>query len=669
MNRYLIGIDTGGTFTDGVLLDYANREVISAAKSLTTRKDLKQGVIKVLQKLTIPIDCNIKLVGISSTLATNSIAEEKARKVALLLIGYKPALVKNYGLESDFATTDLTYIKGGHNAQGTQIEPLDKAAVRKWISDKKDLVDAVAVSGYFSPLNPTHEKQAFDIISEESGLPVVMGHQLSTKLNSVKRAATASINASLVPVMQDFLQSVSYSIKELKIEAPIMVVRGDGTLMPYEEALQKPVESVLSGPAASAIGGKFLSSDINKSLVIDMGSTTTDMALVENSRVVVSESGAKVGDTETAVEAASIRTISLGCDSRIELTNNTMKPVIGPDRVRALSQISSYYPYIKETLKELEKNNFQKLKSLHDLEFWHLHQPLDEHSLNQLDQQQKAIIEEIREPQQLSLLIDKFHVCHPEHLKMHELIRQGFVECSFLNSTDLLHSNGNISLWDKEAADIATTAFSKLFNLSTKELIEKVFDALEDRLIEEVLLFMAGSATNKSDMPGRIDGKWGRWLLKEILYHHSDLLSLDMTSKIPIIGSGAPARHFMKDAARLINTKCYLPKYSEVANAVGAVSGSVSETREAIVFIRDDGEHYTYQLKYNSQTENYDTYEKACEAAEAKAHVLAREATLKAGSNDPYTEVKKHVEGSLTRFTARSAGNPKISEYVETINS
>src|SRR6056297_1862773 len=352
MNRYVIGIDTGGTFTDGVLLQYSDRKVVSTAKSLTTRGDLKKGVIKVLQKLKISSDYNIKLVGISSTLATNSVAEGKARKVGLLLIGYDKDLVEDFGLREKLSTEDISFFQGGHDAQGNAKAELDTEGIKEWIKQKKNEVDAIALSSYFSPLNHEHEEEAFKIIQEESDLPVVMAHQLSTKLDSIRRAATASINASLVAVMQDFIQSVQESLKDLRINAPLMIVRGDGTLMPYTEAVQKPVETVLSGPAASAIGGRFLSTKGN-SLVIDVGSTTTDMALVKDSRVVVSEEGARVGDIKTAVEAGRIRTISLGCDSRISL-DKYKKIKVGPDRITPLSQLAVRSQKVKKELKALK---------------------------------------------------------------------------------------------------------------------------------------------------------------------------------------------------------------------------------------------------------------------------------------------------------------------------
>jgi N-methylhydantoinase A/oxoprolinase/acetone carboxylase beta subunit len=105
---------------------------------------------------------------------------------------------------------------------------LDTAAIEEWIKANEQDIDAVAVSSYFSPLNPEHEQAAFDIIQKHTSLPVVMAHQLSTKLDSIKRAATASINASLVAVMQDFIESVHQSMKAMDINAPLMIVRGDG---------------------------------------------------------------------------------------------------------------------------------------------------------------------------------------------------------------------------------------------------------------------------------------------------------------------------------------------------------------------------------------------------------------------------------------------------------
>jgi hypothetical protein len=124
----------------------------------------------------------------------------------------------------------------------------------------------------------------------------VLGHQLSTKLGSVERATTAALNASLLAVLQDFVVAVQRAMERRQIDAPLMVVRGDGTLMSDEFAARTPVETIHSGPAASAIGGRFLSR-LDDALIVDVGGTTTDIALIEDGQVTVSEEGATVGST------------------------------------------------------------------------------------------------------------------------------------------------------------------------------------------------------------------------------------------------------------------------------------------------------------------------------------------------------------------------------------
>ena len=662
MNHYAIGIDTGGTFTDGVLMQYGSRRVVSAAKSLTTREDLKKGVIKVLEKLHLKEDYNIKLVGISSTLATNSVAEGKARKVGLLLIGYDQDLVEGYGLSEKLSAEHVYYFRGGHNAQGAENEPLDEAGLEAWIREKGTDFDAIAVSSYFSPLNAEHEEKAFQIIRGHAELPVVMGHQLSTKLDSIKRAATASINASLVAVMHDFIQAVRRSLSELGIQAPLMIVRGDGTLMPYTEAIAKPVETVLSGPAASAIGGRFLSQK-NSSLVVDMGSTTTDMALVQNSRVIVSEEGAKVGETHTAVEAARIRTISVGCDSRISY-NQRKEVVIGPDRVRPLSQMAIHHPHVREEIRSLGRTALVR-KNPYDVEYWYLHKSLNGDELADLDDKQKKALERISKPCRLSDLLKQCGVFHPAHLNLGHLIQQGKIECSSLTPSDLLHVDGGMDMWDTDVAFWTTDYFCQVYGKNRKDFIEEVFNRIVDIIVEEIIIFLACQNIDQSRMPSSIDGEWGKWMLREIIHSDNEYLSIDADSRYPLIGTGAPARHFLKEAAKLVHAKFVLPDYADVANAVGAVSGSVSEIREAIVFIRENEEQHHYVTKYGDQSRNFEQYAEACDFANDISRKLAREAALGAGASDPYIEVDQKVEGSLTRYIARAVGNPSLSDLKE----
>ena len=311
--EYVVGIDSGGTYTDAVLLDYRSRKVIAFSKTLTTRGNLTRGITTALKDLHIGEAGSVRLVGVSSTLATNSIAEGKERQAGLLLIGYDRDLIAAYDLSAKFPTTHWAHFRGGHTTQGLEKEPLDLESIREWVRLNSEKVDALAISGYFSPLNPLHEERALAVVRQTCSLPVVLGHHLSTKLDSIKRATTACLNASLVAVMQEFIEAVRESLDKRGIYSPLMIVKGDGSLMPDREAICKPVETVLSGPAARAIGGRFLSGQ-GHALVIDVGGTTTDMALVDDFKMTISEDGARVGRFETAVKAARIRTAGMGGD-------------------------------------------------------------------------------------------------------------------------------------------------------------------------------------------------------------------------------------------------------------------------------------------------------------------------------------------------------------------
>ena len=663
MNRYVIGIDTGGTFTDGVLMHYRSRQVVKSSKTLTTRHDLKEGVIRVIDDLDIEDTSNVRLVGISSTLATNSIAEGKARKVGLLLIGYDRELVEGYGLSEKLSTDTVEYVDGGHTSQGAERAALDCEAIRTWVEAVRDEVDAVAVSSYFSPLNPDHEERAFALIGECCDLPVVMGHQLSTKLDSIKRAATASLNASLVAVMQEFIEAVRHSLREHGIRAPLMIVRGDGTLMPYTEAIRKPVETVLSGPAASASGGRFLSGH-RDSLVIDMGSTTTDMALVDEGHVVVSERGARVGDTETAVEAAHIRTLCVGCDSRISVDRDG-GITVGPERIMAISQLADRHPEVAAQIAGL-RNRPDHTWRADDIEYWFLYGEPDPASLGE---REARLVDALRDgPAPVAELLQALDVFHASQLPAEELFRRGELEAAALTPTDLLHVTGHMNLWDEDAARMAVRVLAKVYGKNREHFIEGTLDRIVKRIVEEIIIFLACQGMKRGEMPYQIDGEWGRWLFEEMVAGRSRFLSVNIDSRYPLLGTGAPAEYFIRRAAEMLSAPFIMPKHYAVANAVGAVSGSIMEAKQALVFTRKTQETTTHVVQIDEQTRTFKEWEEACDYAEETVETRAAEALVAAGATAPHISLNRRQDGALLRILARAVGNPKLSAPEEKQN-
>ncbi len=404
----VLGIDTGGTYTDGVLLEYHSRQVLASHKSLTTKRDFSIGIEQVIEGIHIDDPAAIKMVSVSTTLATNAIAEGKGKRVALLLIGYDPDLVSSFKMEKRFATPHYHYFAGGHDLYGREKEELDLPAILAKVTQIKGQVDALAVSSYFSPLNPEHENRAYEAITGICNLPIVLGHQLSTKLGSIERATTAALNASLLAVLQDFVIAVRRAMGRRHIDAPLMVVRGDGTLMSDEFAARSPVETIHSGPAASAMGGRFLSR-LDDILIVDVGGTTTDLALIENGQVTVSEDGATVSDYKTAVQAANLLSIALGGDSHIKL-NNDRHIIIGPERVTPLAYLAWQYPSVENQLRALSRRTWTHAGP-DWLEYWFLlREPPANLQLNERERQLVNILRKDPVPvpdllKQLSLLL------------------------------------------------------------------------------------------------------------------------------------------------------------------------------------------------------------------------------------------------------------------------
>ncbi len=661
--EYLLGIDTGGTYTDGVLLDYSSRHLISSAKHLTTRQDLSIGVTNVIQSLEIPDPDAVQLVGISSTLATNSIAEKKARDVGLILVGYDPELLSSYDLEDRFAARDFAYFEGGHDSQGKERASLDLEGIRQWIEERGDAFDAFAVSSYFSPLNAEHEERTADMIYQLTSRPVVMGHQLSTQLDSVKRATTAALNASLVSVMQEFIESVQTALKEQGVKAPLMVVKGDGSLMPYEEAIHKPVETIVSGPAASAIGGYFLC-DENSGLVIDVGGTTTDMALVEDSRMDLADEGASVGGIETAVKTARIRTVGVGCDSFISISNSGREIEVGPERVVPLCRLADDYPHVGKELSQLSRKD-EEQRTVNDLEYWFLYRRPSAGRVAGLKEKQQQLVELLLEgPISVAQLMEKMNVYHPVQLNAGPLMRQGYIEKGTLTPTDLLRVQGQISGGDQGAAEQGLSYLASLSQYPGPEaFVREVFNVITATILEEVIVFLAGKEAER--LPEQIDGTWGRWFFEEFLADRNPHISVKLFSHFPIVGVGAPAKSFIEDFAEKVGAPLLLPEHNAVANAIGAVVGSVMVEKEALVFVREMEDRRTYTVHVEGTHREFKEEADAHAFARDQAESLAKEGAVSAGAAEPEVTTEKKTEGSVSRVVAQAVGNPDLSSEAE----
>ena len=661
----VLGIDTGGTYTDGVLLDYDSHRVLASHKSLTTKRDFSIGIEAVIQGIRIEDPSAIQMVSISTTLATNAIAEGKSKRVALLLIGYDPELVSSFNMQGRFATPHYFYFTGGHNLYGREKEPLDLPAILAKVGEIKNDVDALAVSGYFSPLNPEHEYRTFEAISGICDLPVVLGHQLSTKLGSVERATTAALNASLLAVLKEFVIAVRRAMERRRIKAPLMVVRGDGTLMSDEFAAKTPVETIHSGPAASAIGGRFLS-HLDDALVVDIGGTTTDIALVENGQVAVSEEGATVADYKTAVKAANLFSIALGGDSHITLDSEN-RIVIGPQRVTPLACLSDQFHRVRSNLHALSQRSDAHLAP-EWLEYWYLlREPTD--GDRQLTEQENQLVDLLTVgPRPLPEILTHLNLFSKVQIGSDNLLRQEIIGQSGLTPTDLLHVEGIYNSWDTQTAQLAADVFCRFVGTAATEFREQIWLKMTETIVHAIVTFLTNKKLSLAS-PSR-DDDIGQWFFHNSLYNSHPQLETRFRLRQPIIGIGAPAAIFLQRVAEKLNCELILPTHHEVANAVGAVAGSVMTTEEVLVYpqLTSDGlEVLGYTVQTGDHREVFD------EASDALAHArtLSREralgAALRSGADNPEVLVKERADGlDAYRIRAKAVGKPRLMRMAKT---
>ena len=231
MMKLGLGIDTGGTYTDSVIYDFDTKQIITKAKALTTKEDLTIGIIGSLVQLSSDVMKDIELVSLSTTLATNACVEGKGSRGKLVLLGYDeqllPKLRSKYGLPD---LSEIIMILGSHGQQGQVISEPDWLELEKLIRASNHNTDAYGVAEYWGIRNPSFEQEAKKRIRQWTSKPVVCAHELSGEINSLRRASTTLLNARLITLIEDLLDAVKVGISKMGISAPIMIVKGDGTM-------------------------------------------------------------------------------------------------------------------------------------------------------------------------------------------------------------------------------------------------------------------------------------------------------------------------------------------------------------------------------------------------------------------------------------------------------
>jgi N-methylhydantoinase A/oxoprolinase/acetone carboxylase beta subunit len=321
----IIGLDVGGTHTDVVLLD--EKGLQKEVKVPTDAADLFNSVLTGLTAITADIDPTaIERLVLSTTLTTNAIVQHKMPPVGMIVSS-------GPGIDPEFYRTNSHYfaVAGSIDHRGREVEPIDAAEIQQIVADlQKEDIRYVGVVGKFSVRNPCHELEISRILND-SFEKVFMGHRVSGNLNFGRRIATAFLNASVYPLHKEFFQAVQQSLEARGLKLPLRLLKADGGNMNFNTSIEYPAQTILSGPAASVMGATAFGSEAEDTLVMDIGGTTTDMAVLIKKAPVLDPVGIKLGAYKTLIRSLETLSIGLGGDSAVKVIDG--KLTVGPERL------------------------------------------------------------------------------------------------------------------------------------------------------------------------------------------------------------------------------------------------------------------------------------------------------------------------------------------------
>ena len=334
---YRLGIDVGGTNTDAVIMDAADRVVAKAKVPCTPG---------ITGGITAAIDAVLRAPGadpqrithvmLGTTHATNAVLERRnLRRVAVIRIG-GPAthsIRPMFGWPRDLAgaiSVGATIVDGGIEFDGRDLSPLDTDAIARFLGEVGAAADGVAITSVFAPVSPRHELLAAEIVKRELGeVHVSLSYEIGS-IGLLERENATILNGALAGVARDVADAMREALAAHHLHPTTFFAQNDGTLMGLDHALRYPVLTIGSGPANSVRGAAFLTG-ASDSLVVDVGGTSTDIGVLVNGFPRESSQGVEIGGIRTNFRMPDLVTIALGGGTVISSDEQGLR--IGPRSV------------------------------------------------------------------------------------------------------------------------------------------------------------------------------------------------------------------------------------------------------------------------------------------------------------------------------------------------
>ena len=633
---FIIGIDTGGTYTDAVVIERSAHRILASAKSITTKGDLSIGVGLAMAEAVAALKGevqaqDIRLVSISTTLATNAVVEGHGGAAAAVLIGFDDKMVERTGIAAAFPDMPLIRIAGGHDHNGDEVTNLDFATFKNALEALKGRVGSIAIASTFAVRNNAHELATRDLVIETLGLPVTLSSELSSALDAPRRALTSVLNARLIGHIARLIAAVKRAMQGLDIECPLMIMKGDGALASAESVIHRPIETILSGPAASLVGAKWLSG-LDNFIMSDMGGTTTDVGILENGRPLVALHGAEVGGWRTMVKAIDVKTIGLGGDSEITIGLNS-KIEVGPQRAVPLSLLAHRVPELVVMLDAdmAETEGGSLLGRFLVLPFGHDDRP-PSHGLGPREAEILAMVTD------RPVALRKIAVSSSAQRAVAALRRKGLLQLCAFTPSDAAHVLELQSNWNSTAAIIGAKLLSKFRTMkmpddeTLKSLCNEVWNETVSKSARVIIDTALGNVTDSNALVDAVcqgRDQVGR-------------ANIAIGPSMPIVAVGGPVKVYYDEVARRLNTKVVFAPYCDVANAVGAASAVVAD--RVTITVEGDG-NGLFRVHGAGHVEIFGSGPLALAHAGQLATRLAESQAIGNGAMDPRVDL--HIEKNL----------------------
>ena len=639
----VIGLDTGGSFTDAALLDVDQGVVLATSKALTTPDDLSIGLGSAIAQILKNFDGStndIQLVSLSTTLATNAVVEGVGGRVGLFLIGFDAAALQRADLARALGQDPVHFINGGHKSDGTIQAPLDIASLETAAKKLKSEVSAFAVAGHLATRNPLHETEAYDILRNISDLTITCSHELSSSLGGPRRALTAVLNARLISLLERLITATQNIMAQQGLACPLMVVKGDGSLLQADFARFRPVETLLSGPAASLLGAAFLTG-AKTALVADIGGTTTDIAFLQNGTPRLKKDGAVVGGWQTMVEAAEIQTCGLGGDSEVSLNLRGRRGelALGPRRSVPLSLFALRWPIVKDFLTD---QLLRPLPMATDARFVFPIMPVGVPkwlTRSEIRLAKKVIskgvvpVGEIATTQLTLGSIDR-------------LLSRGLLGLCSFTPTDATHVLGSFREFDTDAAIMGAKLLARNRNRTgevtadtpialARMTLAELYRRSSLALIDAALAHEGDSEKLTSKNPILANA------LRANSLNSNRLISFEVTLNTDLVALGASAATHYPQIAKNLVANLIVPQNASVAGAVGAAAGSI---RQRVMISITQPHESKFRIHLLDGPIDKTSLADALTTARAAATQLAKERAKNAGASAVDVKLEEEIK-------------------------